>query len=661
MRQPSPSTFWRFLLAVILLFAVYAFWSLIETTRQLNIIVSNSKPWMSLFVILGFFVIAALTLLGIAYSKAGYHFIEFLESSVTGSKTQKYWGGLPLIVGLIGFALFTSNPYFIRVLGSASGARYLLLILFSLVGMWGLKMLRVQTPWMTALIIIVICQSVVQLVLFYLTQVTDYPFAMGWSETSRYYFPSLFLSEKVYGQKFAWPVLHPTLHLLLAPPYLFTAPLWFHRFWQVAIRFVLIGLMVPPLSKRISIENRSLRWIVGLWMFLFLFMGPIYLHLTVPVIIVLWGFSTHDERRTWVAVLLASVWAGWSRVNWYPVPGMIAAVLYLLEEPIDGKRLWNYLIKPLLWFVLGTIIAFVSQRIYIALSGIDSTLFYSSLSSDLLWDRLWPNASYSLGLIPAVLLASLPMWLVMYWVLRVEKKETWHPVRLLLIFAVLFVLLVGGLLVSLKIGGGVDLHNFDAYFCVLLIVFAYLVFARYRLEDGELAPKVILPWVLVLAIIIMPAWSYLQSNIAFKTYDPKETRAVLQSLQSYVDDVNARGGQILFITQRQLISMHMLKNVTLVPDYEREDLMEMAMSNNTKYLGKFRTDMESQRFALIVVDPLNFNVISRNRSFADENNVWVRRVMKQILCNYRQEAIFAEDEIALYVPQEAARQCPQLK
>jgi hypothetical protein len=105
----------------------------------------------------------------------------------------------------------------------------------------------------------------------------------------------------------------------------------------------------------------------------------------------------------------------------------------------------------------------------------------------------------------------------------------------------------------------------------------------------------------------------------------------------------------------------MLNGVTLIPQYEREDLMEMAMSNNTEYLDRFRTDMENQRFALIVVDPLSFNIMSRNRDFADENNVWVRRVMKQILCNYRQEAIFAEDEIALYVPQDGTRQCPQLK
>src|SRR6266498_1503530 len=488
MKQPSASTFWRFILAANLFFAVYAVWSLTETTRQLNIIVSNSKPWMLLFVLLAAFVIATVSLLVISYSEAGRRLIKSLESSVVESTPQKYLGGLLLIVGLIGFAFFTSNSYFIRVLGSASGARYLLLLLFSIIGMWGFKMLRPVTPWMTSLIIILLCQSIIQLFLFYLTQVTSYPFAMGWSETSRYYFPSLFLSEKVYGQKCAWPVLHPTLHLLLAPPYLFNAPLWFHRFWQVAIRFVLIGLIVPPLIKRISIENRPLRWLVGLWMFLFLFMGPIYLHLAVPVIIVLWGFSVQNERRTWVAVILASIWAGWSRVNWYPVPAMIAAVLYFLEEPIAGKKLGNYSFKPLLWFITGTIIAFLSQRVYISLSGTgDSGSFYSSLSSDLLWYRLLPNASYPLGLILAALLASLPMWLVIYVVLRTNRKEAWHPVRLLLIFAALFVLLLGGLLVSLKIGGGVDVHNLDAYLCLLLIVFSYLVFARYRLETGELS------------------------------------------------------------------------------------------------------------------------------------------------------------------------------
>ncbi|HSL28720.1 MAG TPA: hypothetical protein VK900_05920, partial [Anaerolineales bacterium] len=124
------------------------------------------------------------------------------------------------------------------------------------------------------------------------------------------------------------------------------------------------------------------------------------------------------------------------------------------------------------------------------------------------------------------------------------------------------------------------------------------------------------------------------------------------------DEVNAQGGEILFITQRHLISMGMVQNVNLVPEYEREDLMEMAMSNNQPYLSRFIHDMETQRFDLIVVDPLKYNLLSRNRGFSEENNAWVRRVMKHILCNYREETSFPADEIALYVPQDGARQCP---
>jgi hypothetical protein len=102
----------------------------------------------------------------------------------------------------------------------------------------------------------------------------------------------------------------------------------------------------------------------------------------------------------------------------------------------------------------------------------------------------------------------------------------------------------------------------------------------------------------------------------------------------------------------------MLDGVTLVPEYEREDLMEWAMANNVEYLGHFRSDMESQRFSLIVVDPLNFNYLGSAYSFGEENNVWVRRVAKQILCNYREDVVFPEDQIALYVPQLGERQCP---
>ena len=617
---------------------------------------------MGLYLLLTAFTILMLLLLVVSFTTRGKRLVNSIESFVVKNEGRKVLGWLLLVVGLTGFGIVACTPYFIKVFGSQPAIRSLLFFLFCVIGTLGSRMLRKEIPWMTAFLILVLIQSLILLFLAYLPMVTAYPFAMGWSETSRYYFPSLFLSRLVYGQPYPWPVLHPTLHILLAPPYLVEAPLWFHRLWQVLLRFLLIGMIVPPLLKRLSIQDRSVRWFTGIWMFLFLFMGPLYFHLAVPVILMLWGFSLQNQRRTWIALLLASLWCGWSRVNWYPVPGLIAAVLYLLELPLNGRSPWRYLSRPLLLILAGTLTAIFSQRIYIYLSGVDqSGSFYTSLRSELLWYRLLPNATYFLGILPAAVLASLPIWLTLYIVLRSNRMQSWNPVRLASIGAALFVLFLGGLLVSLKIGGGADIHNLDAYLVLLLIVFSYFVFARYRLENGEFPRLTPLPWLLAFAILIVPAWTWMQFNIGFKTYDSNATGTELQAIQEQVDEVNARGGETLFITQRQLISMHMLEGVKLVPEYEREDLMEMAMGNNAAYLDRFKADMEDQRFDLIVVDPLTFNVISRNRSFSEENNVWVRQVMRSILCNYKEAVVFASDEISLYVPQEGDRQCPQLK
>jgi hypothetical protein len=43
----------------------------------------------------------------------------------------------------------------------------------------------------------------------------------------------------------------------------------------------------------------------------------------------------------------------------------------------------------------------------------------------------------------------------------------------------------------------------------------------------------------------------------------------------------------------------------------------------------------------------------------EENNAWVRRVMKHILCNYREDAIYPGDQIAVYIPQQGERTCPK--
>lgn len=659
MIQPARSTFWRFILLATFLLSILAGWNLIQIAGKLNVDILARPSWTAALAGMSLFAGVVLSGFIASFSKLREKLWELLELTSTLDRLPRTVGALIVLAGVAGFSILSAQSGFQKIFTGEDWARIFAFWLFSLLGMWGLKVFRKGIPWFTALIAIVLSQATLQLLLAYWSQVTPYPFSMGWSETSRFYFPSLFLSERIYGSEYPLPILHPTLHLLLTPPYLFDAPLWVHRFWQVAIRYLLLAAVVPVMMKRVGVQARGVRWLVASWIFLYLFMLPLYYHLAIPLLLVLIGFSLHDDRRTWFVILLASAWCGWSRINWYPVPAMMAAVLYLLETPMRGKTFWGYLWKPALWGVAGVLTAFVFQRLYIAISGVaDIRYFYTSIASFLLWDRLLPNATYPSGLLPAAILTSLPLWVILYLAIRPHKSAI-HPFRVGLLIAALVVLFAGGLLVSLKIGGGADLHNMDAYFVLLLIVVSSLVFSKYLREDGASPQPMQLHWLVVFALCIPLVLPQVQSNIVLaRGFDEARTQSVLANLQERVDQVNAEGGEVLFITQRHLIAMGMLKNVTLVPEYEREDLMEMAMADNIAYLLKFRDEIENQRFAVIVVDPLNPVIMSSERSFAEENNVWVRRVARVVLCNYQEDAIFPDDGIALYVPQSGERQCP---
>jgi len=630
----------------------------IALARRMSIDFIASTSWMGFLTglfILGLVPLLALTLTWSSFSERILSLMEFPECP---PGITKVYGWVILVVSTMGYTIIFAIPFVQRLFGDGDWIRFLVFWSFSLTGLIAVKIIWHDIPWFTSFLSVVLVQTTFHLLAVNFSYVTSYPFAMGWSETSRYYHPSLFLSKAIYRRSYPLPVLHPTLHLLLVPPYLFDAPLWIHRFWQVAIRLFLLAVTASAMVRRISMNIKRGIWFIGLWFFIYLLMGPVYFHLTIPVILILIGYSPGNGRRNWLVLLLASAWCGWSRVNWFPVPAMILAVLYVLETPNRGKSPLQYLIKPAMWGVVGVLTAFAFQRIYIVISGVENiNYFYTSLVSDLLWYRLSPNTTFPMGILPAAILFSFPIWLVMFFAIRLYK-DSLHPIRLFLLFAALLTLFLVGILVSLKIGGGADLHNMDSYFIVLLLMTAYLAFARFRKEEGMFDSPISLHWALVALLIAVPIWWQIRSSAGIITYDRSRTNAVLSTLQDRVDQVNEQDGEILFITQRHLISMNMLHNVNLIPEYEREDLMEMAMGRNTEYLSRFRNDMKDQRFSLIVADPVSFQYFGRERSFAEENNVWVRQVMKYILCNYRLDVVFPEDDIALYVPQVGERRCP---
>lgn len=666
---PSRLTFWRLLLSLTCLLVFLAVRGAFELAAGLGVAPLASRSWLGLFALLGLIGLVSLGLLAISFfansscQEIIFNWLEFADRANSRLPDKPFVfrsaGGLLLAAAVFLYPFLLLYPPTSALFSSRLEIRFFSFWMLALVGMQGLKLLDARLSWLVALLSSLLLQTVVLRIALYFPDVSRYPFSMGWSETSRFYYPALFLGREIFGQPLAWPILHPSLHFLLIPPYLVNAPLWFHRLWQVAIRFLLLGLVAPALLSRLKLEGQRIKWFAGLWIFLVLLTIPLYLHLAVPVIMVLWGYSSRNDRRTWFWLLLASIWAGLSRINWYPVPGLLLAALYFLEKPI-GKQDGRYLLKPALWFLAGSLAAFASMQIYIAVSGINNPGdFFTSLSSSLLWFRLWPNPSYPPGVLLAVLIFSVPFWLLMAFFIK--KSNLWAGVekyRLVLLGLELLVLFIGGIFVSMKIGGGADIHNMDAYLVLLLVISTYWLAQIWKESGNAQTFRAVIPWGLIALLILVPAWFGSLEKAQFWQYNPETSRVTLSALQQKVDQLNTEGKQVLFINQRHLISMHMLNNVTLIPEYEREELMEMAMAQNKDYLQQFRQDLVNHRFGAIVVDPLRFNYFGEEDAMGAENNAWSRYVVKSILCSYQLESSYAADRVAIYVPQTGPDQCP---
>jgi hypothetical protein len=487
-------------------------------------------------------------------------------------------------------------------------------------------------------------------VLSLLTKVSTYPFTLEWSEASRYYYASLFLGERVYGVKTAWTVLHPSRYLLQAVPFLVpNSPLWFHRLWQVGLWIGISSLTAYAFLRRYGIQfPRGLRWIGFGWLFLYLMLGPVYYHLQLAVLPLLLWFRPNAETRlakvvSVLVLILTSVWAGLSRLNWYPVPALIATLLYIIEVPYR-ENFWRYFWRPVLWTIAGMAIAFSAHWVYIQFSGNPAEWFGTSLTSQLLWYRLFPNPTYPLGIFLASWIVILPMSLLLSYKFAQHRKAV-HLWRWLSLLGVLIGLYLGGLVVSVKIGGGSNLHNLDAFWTGFGVVFVALM-TQNLAQDAPLAEinshswrlEIFLnePWakVALLGTLMVPGLFLLSSLEPFFRPDWTATEKAIRRLQGLIRELPP-GQEVLFISERQLLTFGYLHGVSLVPDYERVFLMEMAMANNQAYLQQFYRELRAHRFSLIVNEPLYTTTKGSPVRFGEENDAWVERVSKPLLCYYK--------------------------
>jgi len=552
------------------------------------------------------------------------------------------------------------------------------LLVFAGISAGGAALLRGLAPrwgWRGCLLASALSNGFVYRLAIFLPDISTYPFSLGWSEASRYYYASLFFAQRIYGVTVPLSVLHPTRYLLQAIPFIIpNTPLWLHRAWQVflwvattlaASLLIARRLRSSTLNSQPSSGERPFPLaLVVLFAFLFLLQGPVYYHLLIVVIVILWGVEPRRFGQSLVWVLIASVWAGLSRINWFPMPGLMAAALYFLEVsfrqpetaawllPLRRRSaLFAYLLPPAVWTVAGTALAFVAQQAYILLSGNPAEQFGSSLTSDLLWYRLLPNPTYKMGILLSIGLASLPAGVTTLAYLG-RARRALHHLRLAGLAGILAVLLGGGIVVSVKIGGGSNLHNLDAFLVLLLIVGAYAFFDRLANDQGSAAAAWPPGWQGRLAwlAILPPLLFAIASGGPYPQRDAVQAQADLASLRAVVTQAVQNGGEVLFIDQRHLLTFGYLGDIPLVADYELVFLTEMGMADNAPYLARFHHELAQQRFALIVTHPLSVQFQGRSHEFGEENDAWVRHVSQPLLCYYQPALTLPEVNVSVYAP-----------
>ncbi|MEK6221989.1 MAG: hypothetical protein N2D54_07040, partial [Chloroflexota bacterium] len=440
-------------------------------------------------------------------------------------------------------------------------------------------------------------------------------------------------------------------------PYILpNSSLWVHRFWQALLRFSFPLLTGMALASRFWHKDNFRKWIFIFWAMFFLIQGPVFYPMLSIIAVMFWGFDSKKLPRSTILILLLSVWAGLTRINWIPMPALIGITIYLIEQKLenkDFKSLARYLALPVFWAVAGSLIGLVVQRAYEANSGLPANFFSTSFSSDLLWYRLWPNASWRFGILLNLLFVCAPLLVVLRGFWQSYGRE-WHWVRYLGIASILFVLLLGGVVVSVKIGGGTNLHNLDAFMVMLLLMGSYAYF--YPVSGKQTKPfHNVTP--LLLTTILLPVFYLLYSQTSLAMPEFEGVDESLEKITTHAERAAFNGDEVLFLTERQLVTFDLLAEpIPLVQEYEKLILMEMVTGGNDEYLTNFEDDLRNHRFGLIFTDKLAKEYkIPKVDSLAEENNIFIDHVTNPLRCYYESIQWVRKGSIEFWLPRQLPR------
>jgi hypothetical protein len=506
-----------------------------------------------------------------------------------------------------------------------------------------------------------------------LQDVVSYPLSLSWSEGNRIWDYSLMYGRRMYNISPDKPIpalIDAARQSLWGLPFLLPHPtLAGMRLWNAilfTIPYALLGWFIFPREK----GHLVIWFLTGLWAMLYLNQGPIYTPLILAAILV----AGTRRMPLWLAapiVFLAGYYANLSRLTWIFAPAIWAGVVALVEQAPYGvrteKQRW---IRAVIFGISGITGGFLINQIFTIIGKFNQTIQPVGTKIDaaevsnvvgrqpLIWDRLLPTVTSGYGIIMQLLMAAGPiLLLIVFFVLSKHwKLNFWQAAALT---GSLLAFLVVGIIVSVKIGGGNNLHNLDMFLIGLLFILGLAWEAG--LQNWIFSPQQRTWWkfLLLAAAIFVPATQGMMEASPRNLPGPDKVNEALAAIRAQIDDRSGQG-EILFMDQRQLLTFGTVQHVPLVPEYEKKAMMDEAMADDAAHFKPFIRDLIAHRFSIIISEPLWINYQGNTKTFNDENNAYVKWVSTPVLCNYEPVETFLDVGVQILVPREVPLNDPQV-
>ncbi len=518
-----------------------------------------------------------------------------------------------------------------------------------------------RSPWqeLTKIGCFILLAGASHAALYKLSQVTSYPFTLYWSEGNRFFdYSALFGSFRynlpdretikaftTWGMQLPWalPFLIPNLTIG-------AFRFWYQLMWILPT--VILGFVAATTIR----SKKSCTFIVlvfACWTFLFLDQGPIYAPLIIGAILTLIAVRT-KLLPALLIIFAASFYTHSARWTWSYAPGLWAGLLSLLaiKDPSLDKKGLQQLVRP---FALGIAGYLGGQLIPSIINSINSSSSVALLPNaaastsrqPLLWDRLFPNPTFPPGIIWALIWAVLPVIMLLV-VLNLQHKWRTNWLQNIGLLIVPGAFLVVGIIASVKIGGGSNLHNLDMFLVTLVMIASSVLISIFK-ENENFIQFSSISSIFLLIFLISPVTFSLIGGARLSLPSNEKISESLAAVQNKVEQFSQKG-EILFIDHRQLLTFNLVEQVPLIDEYEKKYLMDYAMAENKEYFSTFYKDLNKKRFVLVVNEPTNLIIRGSEYSFGEENDAYVKWVTMPLLCFYEPLYSSPETSLELLIP-----------